>query len=369
MEKRLQIVAFDVPYPANYGGVIDVFYKLRALHKCGVQIILHTFEYGRGKQIELEKYCAKVYYYPRNSFLKSFFSLKPFVVKTRENTTLKKRLKFYGQNILFEGLHTTSTLSDTNIESCNTFVRTHNIEHNYYKGLAKSDVNYLKKIFFVIEAVKLKFYQKQLHKSKHIFTISPDEQSYFASFFGEKASCIPVFSEMDFKDLKPSEKIVLWHGDLRVSDNEKSALFAIEVLKNTRFKLVIASSISHKKIKKACKQYRNVYWKNIVSHDQLQTLFAMAQVNLMFTYQATGIKLKLINALTQSRFVVVNNLMIAGTGLEHLCSVVNSKSEILKTIEGLMELDFTTKHRQQRKLLMNNFNTEINAQKIMSLLK
>jgi hypothetical protein len=53
LEKHLHIISFDVPYPANYGGVIDVFYKLKNLHKAGVKIILHCFEYGRGEQKEL----------------------------------------------------------------------------------------------------------------------------------------------------------------------------------------------------------------------------------------------------------------------------------------------------------------------------
>jgi len=44
--KKLHIVSFDVPYPANYGGVIDVFYKLKALHSLGIEIYFHVFEYG-----------------------------------------------------------------------------------------------------------------------------------------------------------------------------------------------------------------------------------------------------------------------------------------------------------------------------------
>ncbi len=31
MDKYLNIVSFNIPYPANYGGVIDVYYKLEAL--------------------------------------------------------------------------------------------------------------------------------------------------------------------------------------------------------------------------------------------------------------------------------------------------------------------------------------------------
>ena len=41
MDKYINIVSFNIPWPANYGGVIDVYYKMQALHKCGVKIILH----------------------------------------------------------------------------------------------------------------------------------------------------------------------------------------------------------------------------------------------------------------------------------------------------------------------------------------
>ena len=55
--KEIHIVAFTIPYPANYGGVIDVFYKIKALYKLGVKINLHCFKYDRTDSIELNKYC------------------------------------------------------------------------------------------------------------------------------------------------------------------------------------------------------------------------------------------------------------------------------------------------------------------------
>ena len=42
-KNQLHIVSFDVPYPPNYGGVIDVFYKLKALFDLGIEIYFHTF--------------------------------------------------------------------------------------------------------------------------------------------------------------------------------------------------------------------------------------------------------------------------------------------------------------------------------------
>ena len=52
-EPHLHIVSFDVPWPANYGGVIDVFYKVKALADLGIRLHLHCFEYGRGEAPEL----------------------------------------------------------------------------------------------------------------------------------------------------------------------------------------------------------------------------------------------------------------------------------------------------------------------------
>ena len=63
MEKYLHIICLDVPYPPDYGGVFDLFYKLRYLKERGVKIILHCFEYGRGQQSALNEYCTKVFYY------------------------------------------------------------------------------------------------------------------------------------------------------------------------------------------------------------------------------------------------------------------------------------------------------------------
>ncbi|HAH56859.1 MAG TPA: mannosyltransferase, partial [Bacteroidales bacterium] len=92
-ERHLHIVAFDIPYPPNYGGVIDVFYKLKALCQQGIKIHLHCFEYpGRERAPELEDYCMEVLYYPRLTGLKSALSPIPYIVKSRRSPALISRL-------------------------------------------------------------------------------------------------------------------------------------------------------------------------------------------------------------------------------------------------------------------------------------
>ena len=68
-ERHLHIITHDIPFPADFGGVIDIFYKIKSLHQNGVKIHLHCFENKRTRQIELEKYCEAVYYYERKTGL------------------------------------------------------------------------------------------------------------------------------------------------------------------------------------------------------------------------------------------------------------------------------------------------------------
>ena len=91
-KKQLHIVSFDVPFPANYGGVIDVFYKIKSMHQERVGVILHCFQYGREKSEELESICEKVYYYKRKMNWLGFFSKTPFIVYSRKNKELLKNL-------------------------------------------------------------------------------------------------------------------------------------------------------------------------------------------------------------------------------------------------------------------------------------
>ena len=60
MTKAVNIVSFNIPYPPNYGGVIDVFFKIKALSDAGFKVYLHTFIYDRTPSEELKRYCKKI---------------------------------------------------------------------------------------------------------------------------------------------------------------------------------------------------------------------------------------------------------------------------------------------------------------------
>lgn len=108
----LNIVCLDVPFPADYGGAMEEFYKLKALYQQGVKIFLHCFVYGdRREQKELEKYCEKVFYYERKRSVQNVFSSIPFIVKTRMNEDLLKNLLSNDHPVLFDATHSTGFLN------------------------------------------------------------------------------------------------------------------------------------------------------------------------------------------------------------------------------------------------------------------
>ena len=192
MKNKLHILSFDVPYPPDYGGVIDVFYKIRAFHELGVEINLHCFDYGRGKQPDLEKFCSSVKYYKRDMSKLKLLDTKPFIAATRLNNELLNNILDDNHPVLLEGLHLGAYINKIKEKNKKVFVRAHNIEHVYYKGLAKAEKSIVKKIFFYLESSKLKGFETNLSLADGVFSISLIEDAHFKTRYNN-SFLVPAF--------------------------------------------------------------------------------------------------------------------------------------------------------------------------------
>ena len=139
MDKHLHIVCLEIPYPADYGGVIDIFYTIKALHKIGVAIHLHCFTKGRAAQSELLKYCSTVNYYPRKTGLSAVTFKLPYIVNSRKSDALIANLKKDNYPVLLEGVHCSYYLHTGELNNRKLMLRLHNTEFEYYKQLAKNE--------------------------------------------------------------------------------------------------------------------------------------------------------------------------------------------------------------------------------------
>jgi len=372
-ENHLHIIAFDIPYPPNYGGVIDVFYKLTTLHKLGIKLHLHCIEYpGRERSEELNKYCEEVNYYSRKTGIKSAISFRPYIVNSRKSDTMINKLLKDDYPILFEGLHSCYYIDDPRLKNRFKIYRESNIEHRYYFNLFKVDRSFLKKLYFLSASIKLRMYQKVLKHANLMLAVSKKDTEYLKKRFkNKKATHLPSFHANNELNIKTGKgDYVLYHGNIEVPENEHAAKYLMnDVFSGCRFKLIIAGMNPPEKIKQMVGEHDNVELIANPDDNNMFDLIRNAHVNILVTFQATGLKLKLLNTLYNGRFCLVNDEMIQGTALKDLCEIANSADELKEKLRELFDKEFTYEQFAMRESILNdNYDNTANGNRLIKMI-
>lgn len=368
--KIVHLVSFNVPYPPDYGGIMDVFYKICALRQQGVGVILHCFSYGRGRSRTLERECLKVHYYKRDLNLFHLMHREPFIVLSRKNSSLLTNLLTDTNPIIFEGLHTTHYLGHPALEGRITMVRTHNIEHIYYRNLAANEKNPFRKCFYISEARKLERYEAKLSKASILLTISPGDTDYFRTRYGNALFVGPFHPGDGCHSSNGKGDYVLLHGDFSTADNDAAARFILEkVVPNWKHKTVLAGKRPSGELVHSASEMRHVRVVPNPTLNQMSELISNAQVCLLNASQPTGMKLKLINALCSGRHVVTSAPVVAGTRLESLCNIASNTSDWISMTDRLMLEEFTPEMKSQRNNVLHEVaDNTLNAKRIIETL-
>jgi hypothetical protein len=330
-----------VPYPVDYGGVFDLFQKIRLLHRAGVKIHLHCFEYGRGRQPALNEYCEEVYYYSRHEGHKGFSHKLPYIVCSRSNGELLERLLKDDYPILLEGIHCTYLVNDERFAGRQVVLRLHNVEYQYYRQLYQSERSLFKKIYYLHESNLLHSYEQRIAGKVKILTVTDRDREQYCSEFGAgNIQTLPVF--LPFDEVKAREGtgcFCLYHGNLGVPENEHAVLWLLKhVFSGLRFPLIISGRQPSARLARAIEQRSRQSMACLIadpSEEELQDLIAKAQVNILPSFNCTGIKLKLLNALFNGRHCIVNRGMVEGTGLERVCHVADGAEEMQALVTEL----------------------------------
>jgi len=133
--------------------------------------------------------------------------------------------------------------------------------------------------------------------------------------------------------------------------------------------LIIAGSEPSNMLVDAIKKNRNVELRINPGEVELMRLIRHAHINVLPTFQNTGTKLKLLNALFNGRFVVANNPMVENTGLEALCIVHDKAEDIRQTLIELMQQPFEESEVEKRREILGKFySNKVNAARLLPLL-
>ena len=373
MNKKLHIVSLDTPYPILHGGHFDLYYKLKALHELGVELILHCFTKNEPANIpELNMYCSEVHYYRRKTGHKGYSLKLPYIVASRINEALMQRLLQDNYPILLEGSHCSAPLLDGRLKGRKIVLRSINVEHTYYKQLAIHSRSLWKKLHYYLESKLLKKLETKLAPLVPILAISQkDTDRYKKEMGATQCSLLPVFTP--FEKVNSPEGIgyyCLYHGNLEVPENEKASVWLLEeVFNDLKIPFVIAgrnpSSMLEKKAhaqNQTC-LVANPGWK------EMQDMIAKAQLHLIPSFNETGIKLKLINTLFNGRHCITNEAAIAGSGVEACCHTGNNATAFKSLISQLYHQPFAEEEiRLRKQLLESQFNNRKNAEYLLTWL-
>lgn len=373
MQNQLHIISFNVPFPADYGGAIDVFYSIKALSKLGLEIHLHCFEYGRAEAAVLKELCTEVHYYPRKKSPQKLFGKLPYIVSTRDSEALLDRLKKDNAPILFHGTHCCYLLDHPDLALREKCVRMHNIEWQYYRDLAYLETRFLKRKYLESESKKLKTFELEVVKkhANRILAISRKDEYYLSKNQFRQVAYIPAFHAHDRIDIATGlGDYALFHGDLSVRDNEQSALFLIEeVFNDMEYPLVITGKNPSKKIT-SYEDLPNIKIVANPSYEAMNKLMRQAQMHTLLTQNEAGMKLKLLQALYTGRHIIINEKMKGKEQIESMVHICRKAEEWKATILSLSQKSFSKKDILFRERnLSKEYEQLANAKKLQELLQ
>lgn len=371
MSTSVHIVCFDAPSPPDYGGAIDLFYKVIALAKIGIKIKLHYFSYNEDRNAKgLEKYCITINAYTRDTGPGGISAFKPYIVSSRINRELIKNLNADKDPVILEGIHCTGILPYLK-KGRKILVRVHNDEAIYYRQLARSETSFFKKIYDTVESWLLYDYQKELpHTCTYTCLSETDEKIFKTKYHLPDVYTIPSFIPWQtLNSIEGKGDYCLYHGNLSIAENNQVVVWLIKnIYSKEKIPFVIAGKHVPGWINKLTAPYAHIKVYNNPTNDHLALLIKNAHVNLLPSFNNTGVKLKLLHALFEGRFCLTNSKGVQGSGISAGIYIADEPEKILTTIKELFTKPFTQKEIQEREFLNVMYNNEKNALQLSVLL-
>ena len=364
-ERHLHIITHDVPWPADYGGVVDQFYKIKSLHEAGIKIHLHCFLKNRRPQNKLKNYCVEVNYYNRKTNLGGFSFTLPYIINSRKNDELIRRLKQDNYPILLEGIHCSYYVYTGAFSERMVLLRLHNAEFEYYHNLSLYEKNPFKKIYFRHESELLKKYEKQLANKMKIAAVSEqDVQLYREIFDTRDIFFLPAFVPFSLPSGHEGKGcFCLYHGNLSINENEEAAIWLLQnVFNDLEIPFVIAGKDPSQKLEFMVHQQSSTCLVANPNDKELQDMIAKAQIHVLPSFNNTGVKLKLLNALYNGRHCLVNKAGVTGSGLDGICRLAENAADFKTAIMQLFQIPFTEEENDERHALLGKlYNNQKNA--------
>lgn len=352
MSKKILIVTTQSPYPTHHGGAFDVFEKLIGIKKLGftIDLVITTkFLIKDDDKLFLKKIVNKLYIVERKNKILDLFSLYPIQYKSRINL---KKIVFndYYNHVLLESEFLSSILLNKTLNYGKLYFRVHNNESYYFRQLAASTNNLIKKIYYLVDSFKInKVTNSLLVKADRIWYISNKE--YEESKYKSKAIFLPPPINEKFKINENYSKTVLFVGSLFMENNIQGLDWYLENIhekllkKHIDYKLIIAGSSGSIQVNQLKNKYAHLKSVELyLNKKSLADLYDKSSIFINPMFFGSGVKLKSINSIVNGMLLVSTDVGVEGIGLtESMYLKANNKEDFLNQIS----LAFNNKNKNK----------------------
>jgi hypothetical protein len=321
------IWSMDRLEPPQYGGTLEVLGHVRAVVSTGQQVVVHAFtRQALDSKVPFTEVHINVLQrarFPR--------SLRPWIVQSRQTRIARHQAAVQRGTVTYHGLHCSGLL-------CDGILRLHNPESQYYASLARQ-ASGLKKGYYLAEAWALRRWEQHLATawSGPVSALTPmDARAWSALGPRSPAEWVPPHNPFTVSvPVGPAETpLVLAVGKFSVEENAA----AIKGLLAANPPLAPLCFAGHNAPK------GTPHYVDRPSDDELNVLYANAQVVVVHAEHSLGIKFKLIQALLQGRHIVAHAHAVEGLRLEGRVQTYTTWSEAYALIRGAQQEPWTPEH-------------------------
>jgi hypothetical protein len=253
-------------------------------------------------------------------------------------------------------------------ENRKVFLRLHNVESVYYSQLFQYEKKIFRKIYFLNESVFLNKHEKRLPDKLPVFSVSQSDADHYSDYLKKtNVKYLPVFiPDTEVKGLAGIGDYCLYHGNLAIAENEKAAIWLLKkVFSKINFPFIIAGRNPSIRLQRQVQKIKNAGIMANPSEIEMDELVAKAQIHVLPSFNNTGVKLKLINALYKGRHCVVNEAAVEGSGLDAACHIGTNAVAFASIITQLYHLPFREEINLRKKLLPAIFDNQKNVRQLI----
>jgi hypothetical protein len=249
-------------------------------------------------------------------------------------------------------------------------LRAHNVEHKYYNQLAQNSGGF-RSIIFSREAQCLEEYEaKQAKKFDHVFTISPADQDWFTQQGANSIHVQPFHGFNQQETLPGKGDYMLYQGDLSIEINQRAVLELIRhIPRGFELPLVVAGRSGESAFESKIRDFANIQREVDVTPSKMTELIRNAQLLLVHSLHAEGMKMKIYPSLYQGRHILANTISGTKTRLDEAMHFYEDVSQLPALLNKYKSLPFTEADIKSRENIIQDIpSDQTKAQQIIQYL-